>query len=245
MLYCVKNKSFFYQQYDKINWEHQDKTKINAFVSNFIIKEYILKKEGSSLSLFDIGFGIGFFFRLLYKGLGKHYKRIILEGCEPSSKNYNHYMKRPLQVRKAASLKVFNATFLETRTSTKFDFITCIYVFPHFVSDELKKTVTKIHSMLLENGRFILVVANQKYMEEKLRVKKDLFIENNTVELYGSRYREVLHYSDIPKIGKVIDYNREEAFYLDLFRRNGFRLAHKKDLNDSGFICTTFVFEKK
>ena len=37
----MKNKEFFYQQYDKINWENQEKTKINSFVNNFIIKEII------------------------------------------------------------------------------------------------------------------------------------------------------------------------------------------------------------
>ena len=58
----MKNKEFFYQQYDKINWENQEKTKINSFVNNFIIKEIILKKKGQDISIFDIGFGIGFFF---------------------------------------------------------------------------------------------------------------------------------------------------------------------------------------
>ncbi|MBN2053198.1 methyltransferase domain-containing protein [Candidatus Woesearchaeota archaeon] len=241
----MKNNNFFYQQYDKINWEKQEKTKINLFVNNFIIKEYLLKKKDSSISVFDIGFGIGFFFKLLYKSLGKRYKRIILEGCEPSSKNYHYYVKKPLRVRKTAIIKTFPETFLDTKTSTKFDFITCIYVFPHFVSNEIKKTAAKIHSMLSERGKFILVVANEKYLEEKLRAKKDLFIENNIIGLGGRKYKEILHYSDIPKIGKLIDYNREEAFYLHLFRSNGFELLEKKDLNDSGFICTVFVFEKK
>jgi len=54
-----------------------------------------------------------------------------------------------------------------------------------------------------------------------------------------------LHYSDIPEIGKIIDYNREENFYLDLLKNNGFELFSKKNLEDNGFICTVFVFLEK
>ena len=99
--------------------------------------------------------------------------------------------------------------------------------------------------MLEQDGKFILVVANETYIEEKLKSLKDLFIERNTVELDGKKYREILHYSDIPKIGKLIDYNREEQFYPSLFKKYGLELNIKKDLNDSGFICTVFVFKKK
>jgi hypothetical protein len=61
----------------------------------------------------------------------------------------------------------------------------------------------------------------------------------------GKSYKEVLHYTDIPEIGKVIDYNREEAFYFDLFSNNGFTLENKEDLNDNGFMCSLFVFQKR
>jgi hypothetical protein len=54
-----------------------------------------------------------------------------------------------------------------------------------------------------------------------------------------------LHYSEIPEVGTVIDYNREEKFYIDLFEKNNFILEKKKNLNDNGFICTIFVFSKK
>ena len=74
---------------------------------------------------------------------------------------------------------------------------------------------------------------------------KDLFIEENIVEYNNKKYEELLHYSDIPEIGKIIDYNREEKFYIDLFKNNGFKLVSKKDLDDKGFICTVFVFQKK
>ena len=35
----MKNKSFFYLQYNKINWENQEKTKINSNVNDFITKK--------------------------------------------------------------------------------------------------------------------------------------------------------------------------------------------------------------
>lgn len=241
----MKNKNFFYQQYDKIKWENQEKTKINSFVSNYIIKKIILKKKSSSIKIFDIGFGIGFFIKMLYSSLNKRYKDITFEGCEPSEKNYTYFIKKHLNFRKNVQLNTHNSTFLNTKTNEKFDFITAIYVFPHFVSDELDETAKKINLMLEQDGKFILVVANETYLEEKLKSMKDLFIERGFMEFNGKKYKEVLHYSDIPKIGKLIDYNREEQLYLDLFRKYGFELAQKKDLDDSGFICTVFVFQKR
>jgi len=241
----MKNKKFFYQQYEKINWENQEKTKINSFIYNFIIQKIILKKKGPSIKIFDIGFGIGFFMKMLYPYLVKHYRDITLEGCEPSDKNYRYFVsKKPLKTKKDVGLKIYNKTFLNTKTKEKFDFITAIYVFPHFSFDDLDRTFKKIYSILEEKGKFILVVAEEKYINEKLRTKKDLFIEKNFIELNGKKYKEVLHYSDIPKIGKLIDYNREERFYSDLFKKYGFKLSQKRDFDDSGFICTIFVFEK-
>jgi len=241
----MKNKEFFYQQYDKINWENQEKTKINSFVNNFIIKEIILKKKGQDISIFDIGFGIGFFFRMLSSHILKNYKNITLEGCEPSEKNYKYLaIKKPLKVKRDIKLKIYNKTFLDTKIDNHFDFITSIYVFPHFISDELEEIAKKIHSMLNKEGKFILVVADEKYLEKKLNDKKDLFLERGFIDFNGKKYKEVLHYSDIPKIGKVIDYNREEQFYIDLFKKYELKLVKKDNLDDNGFICTVFVFER-
>jgi len=236
----MKNKDFFYLQYDKINWQNQENTKINSFVNNFIIEKIISKEKSSKIRLFDMGFGIGFFIQELYKKFGE---KVILEGCEPSKKNYGFFSNSNF-IKKHKSVKIYNTSFLETPTKNKFNFITSIYVFPHFVSDELEITTKKINNMLEKNGRFILVVANEKYLEKKLSNMKDLFIEKNKISLNGKMYNEVLHYSDIPEIGKVIDYNREEKFYLDLFNANGFELEQKSDLDDKGFICTVFVFKK-
>ena len=242
----MKNKKFFYLQYDKINWENQEKTKINFLVNNFIIKEIISKNKGKTIRIFDIGFGIGFFIKMLYSELTKSYKNIVIEGCEPSLKNFNHFVKKkPLKVGNNIKLITHNKTFLEVQSDEKFDFVTAIYVFPYFTFDELEQTVKKIYSMLDKDGKLILVVANEKYLKEKLEDKRDLFIEKSAIYLNGRNYYEILHYSDIPKIGKVIDYNREERFYIDLFEKNGFKLNNKKDLDDNGFICTIFVFEKK
>ncbi len=242
----MKNKEFFYLQYNKINWENQEKTKINSLINNFIIKEIISKVKDKTIRIFDIGFGIGFFIKMLYAGLTKSHKNIVIDGCEPSLKNYDYFVKKkPLKVENNTKLRTYNKTFLEVQSNEKFDFITAVYVFPHFAFDELEQTVKKIYSMLDNGGKFILVVANEKYLKEKLEDKRDLFIEKNTIYLNGKNYEEILHYSDIPKIGKVIDYNREERFYIDLFDKNGFKLNNKKDLDDNGFICTVFVFEKK
>lgn len=241
----MKNKEFFYRQYDKLKWENQEKTKINSFIYNFIIKNIILKKKGSSIKIFDIGFGIGFFFRLLSKSLSNKYKEIVLEGCEPSNKNYKFFIKkRSLISGKNIKLKVHNKLFKEVKTKEKFDFITSIYTFTNFMLKDLEKAIKKVYPMLNKKGEFILVLADEKYLDEKLKTKKDLLIEKNIISLDSKKYNEVLHSVEIPKIGTIIDYDREEQYYVDLFKKNNFKLKQKKNLNDAGFICTMFVFEK-
>jgi len=240
----MKNKEFFYQQYEKINWENQEKTRINSFVNDFILKEIIVKITKPQIKIFDIGFGIGFFMKMASQYLNKKYKEVIIEGCEPSEKNYNYFIKGNREFITNNKIRTYKNAFLDIKKETKFDFITCIYVFPHFISEDLEPTAQKINKMLESNGKFVLVVANEKYLAGKLKSMKDLFIEKNIVDYNGKKYEEVLHYSDIPEIGKVIDYNREEKFYIDLFTKNGFKLSLKKDLDDNGFICTVFVFEK-
>ena len=244
VVFIMKNKDFFYLQYNKINWQNQEKTKINSFVNDFIIQNVILKKKGDKIKIFDIGFGIGFFLRVLQKNLSKFFKDIVIEGCEPSSKNYKNFKSKPFNM-KNLKLRTFDKAFLRVDTKTKFDFIISTYTFTAFIFDELEKSVKKINSMLNSDGKFILVVANEKYLEEKLKSQRDLFIEKNILKFDNKKYNEVLHYSKIPQIGTIIDYNREEKFYLDLFKKHGFDLDSKKDLDDNGFICTIFVFSKK
>jgi hypothetical protein len=182
---------------------------------------------------------------MLLHSLDKLYKNITIEGCDPSDKNYNYFLKNPPIIKKNIQLKTYKKTFQDVKTKEKFDFITAVYVFPHFGFEDLDKIAQKIHYMLNKKGEFILVVANEKYLEEKLKDKRDLFIEQNTLEMDGKGYNEVLHYSDIPKIGKVIDYNREEQFYIDLFKKHNLKLAQKKYLNDNSFICAVFTFKKE
>jgi len=169
----MKNKEFFYLQYDKVNWQNQEKTKINSFIYNFIIQNIVFKKKGDKIKIFDIGFGIGIFFQMLEKNLPKFFKNITLEGCEPSYKNYKNFQSKLLNLKKV-KLRTFNKTFLQTETNTKFDFLTSIYVSPHFAFDELKGVAKKISSMLNNEGKFILVVANEKYLE-KIKIKKGTF----------------------------------------------------------------------
>lgn len=240
-----KNKDFFYLQYNKINWKNQDKTKINEYINEYIIQNIISSRNGKELSIFDIGLGIGFFIEMVCKNMADKFESIIIEGCEPSVVNYKHFLKKRVKLLKPnISINTYEKKFLDTVTETKFDFVTAIYVFPHFLIEELEVVAQKIFSLLKEKGQFILVLANESYLKEKLDTEKDLFIESSSVIFGGKKYNEVLHYSDIPQIGKVIDYNREERFYLDLFSKNGFILKKREVLDDNGFICTLFVFEK-
>ncbi len=238
----MKNKEFFYRQYDKINWEKQEKTRINVNINDFILKEIISQSKNKTLKIFDIGFGIGIFFEQLQKLSNKY--SICAEGCEPSEKNYDYFSKNFKLKNKKLKLKTYRKSFFETITKSKYDFIVSVYSFPHILFGDLDATIKQIRSMLLPGGKFVLAVANEKYIKSKLKLKKDLFIESCLVKYKGKEYSEVLHYTDIPEIGKVIDYNRDEQLYLDLFKNNKFKLVSRKDFNDHGFICTIFVFGK-
>ncbi len=240
----MKNNDFFYLQYDKLNWPNQEKTKINSFVNNYIIENIISKKQWDIIKIFDIGFGIGFFLQMVLEKLYDQYKSIAMEGCEPSNKNYRHFTTKK-DISKHPKMHHFNSTFLQTTTKTKFDFMTAIYVFPHFPSEELDAVAQKIYDMLNKGGQFVLVVANEKFVEENIYTQKDLFIEKNIIELDWKEYKEILHYSKLPQIGTLIDYNRDEDYYLNLFKKYGFSIKSKEDLDDNGFICSVFAFEKE
>lgn len=242
----IKNKDFFYLQYNKIDWKNQEKTKINSFTNDYIIRNIILNHKSDNISIFDIGFGIGFFFKMLLAALSGKYKNILIEGCEPSRVNYDYFLKKkPKKLPAGVIINTYKKTIQDTETSNKFDFVTAICVFLDFPSEDLENVVKKSRLMLKSGGKFILVLADERYIENKLKTEKDLFIEARNITYNSRQYKECLHYTDIPKIGKVIDLDREEAFYLDLFKNNGLGLVCKENLNDSDFIYTLFVFEKK
>jgi SAM-dependent methyltransferase len=238
-----KNKDFFHLQYDKINWKNQDKTKINQKINEKIIEYIFSVHRERNISLFDIGFGIGFFVREFVRKGKDVYRSIYVEGCEPSKKNFYFFEKKYLErLKKYADVQVSQETFQHVHTKQTFDFVTATYVFPHFLSEDLESVVDNIKNILKMGGKFILVLADEEYLKEKLSQERDLFIEKSEVEHNGKVYYEILHYSDIPKIGKVIDYNREEKFYIDLFESKGFSLEKKEKVNDSGFVGVFFVF---
>jgi len=233
----MKNRNFFFQQYDKINWANQDKTHLNVAVNQFVIDE-IISKTPAPFKLFDIGSGIGFFIGMLKEKYGDS---IEIKGCEPSKKSYNYFAKSAISKIKTT---IHPDSFQDFKTDEKFDFITAIYVFPHFIEADLGKVAQKIAGMLNENGKLIIVVSNEEYLRKKLEIKKDLFIEKNIIEFKGKEYKEYLHYVEIPDMGTVIDYDREEDYYKDLLEDNNLKLVKKDKINSDEYICTIFTFEK-
>lgn len=234
----MKNPDFFYEQYDKINWSNQDKTHLNVAVNKFVIDE-ILSQKLLPFSVFDIGSGIGFFIRMLKEKWGDS---ILIEGCEPSKKSYAHFQKSDIS---KANVKIYPDTFQKVEVKNKFDFITAIYVFPHFIEADLPNIARKISSMLKDGGRLVMVVSNEEYLRRKLDTKKDLFIEQNTIEFKGKQYQEYLHYVEIPDMGTVIDYDREENYYEDILKDSDLSLVKKDKMNSDEYVCTIFTFEKK
>ncbi len=235
----MKNPDFFFQQYDKINWVNQENTHLNLSVNQSIIDNILSKKE-TPFSLFDIGSGIGFFIGMIKDkyGEGAH-----IEGCEPSKKSYDYFTNKSSFNKE--NVIIYPETLQNLKIDKKFDFITAIYVFPHFVEADLVAVTQKITSMLNENGQLIIVVSNEEYLRNKLETKRDLFIEKNDIEFKGKEYKEYLHYVEIPGMGTVIDYDREEDYYKDLLEDNGLKLVKKDKLSSDEYICTVFTFEKK
>ncbi len=240
-----KDKDSLYVQYDKIKWKNQEKTKLNYLINNKIIEDLASDHEMDEISVYDIGFGIGYFIKMLYYSLAKKYKKIIIEGCEPSIANYEYFLKKNhLKIRPGDLVEVTRERYQSVEVNRKFDYITAIYILTNIVFEELDIFAKKAYSMLENGGKFILVVPEEKYITTKINLNKDLFIDSRTIELDNKKYWEVHNYSIVPKIGKLLNYNREERFYVDLFKKNGLELMRKENLDDSGFICTYFTFEK-
>ena len=233
----MKNSDFFFQQYDKIDWTNQDKTHINESVNRFVIDEISSKKD-APFKLFDIGSGIGFFIRMLKQ---KYADGIQIFGCEPSKKSYDYFIKKSLDM---SNVVIYPTSFQDFKTKDKFDFVTAIYVFPHFVEKDLVQVIKKIFGMLKLGGEFIIVVSNEEYLRKKLETKKDLFIEKNVVKYKNKEYKEYLHYVEIPEMGTVIDYDREEDYYRDLIEDNGLKLIKKDKIKSDEYVCTIFTFKK-
>ncbi len=109
---------------------------------------------------------------------------------------------------------------------------------------QMNDVVAKIRSILKKSGQFIMAVGNEDFLNEKLAHQPDKLIKTNTITYDGKTYREIFHYSYIPKIGSIVDCNREENYYLDLFAKHEFKLDTRALINDCGFICTLLVFSK-
>jgi len=73
----MKDKNSLYLQYNKLAWKKQEKTKINLPINSYIIDHIFLDRRGSSIGIFDIGFGVGFFIKnalpKLKKELSEYY----------------------------------------------------------------------------------------------------------------------------------------------------------------------------
>lgn len=241
----MQRNDFFYLQYNDLNWSHQAQSDMNGFINDFIIDEVILADDNLPLKVFDIGFGIGAFIRRLVLKTNQT-SGLLIEGCEPSNKNYNQFNAAPLQVRSGVTLKTHNTVFLDVDTPNRFDLITAIYVFPHIPFEELEPTVEKIHAMLEPGGRFVMVVVNEGYLKSNLDSGNGVYtlVHQVEIELGGTTYTEYLHYTDLPGVGRILDYNRESEFYRRLFDKKGLQLVLERDLDDSGYTCTSFVFRK-
>ncbi len=166
---------------------------------------------------------------------------IRIAGCEPSRKSYDYFARSNID---KSNIAIHQNTFQSLKVDETFDFVTAVYVFPHFVEADLSSVARKISEMLNAGGKFVMVVSNEEYLRNKLETKKDLFIEKNTIEFKGREYNEYLHYVEIPEMGTVIDYDREEDYYKDLLEDNGLKLVKKDKMHSDEYICTIFTFEK-
>lgn len=242
----MKNKDFFYLQYNKVDWFNQEITLINKKINEYIIKiilDIINKFNNKSILLLDIWFWTGFFISMLYESLINKNINFYIHWCEPSEKNFNFFKVKSWNFDNK-KIVIQNSTILNFQTNQKFDFITSIYVFPHILFEDLELTLSKIYSILNSWWYFAIVIANYSYVEKKLSDEKDLFIEKNDIEYNKEIFTEILHYSDIPEIWKIIDFNREEKLYELLFHKVWFYTEKKEIINDNWFLATLFLLKK-
>lgn len=237
-----QNERFFYHQYDRIDWEKQKDTGLNLGVNEELLRIIKERHRHSALYLFDIGYGIGFFLQMCCEEISDDYESIHIEGDEPSKQNYEYY-EANRSVPDDITVQTHRQPFLETKTDKSFDVLTSTYVFTHLTQDQLQPAAQKIQEMLRPGGTFLLTVANEAYLQQKLRDDEDLLIQTNKLCLSGETYEEYLHYTEIPEIGNVVDLNREEGFYKHLFEESGLRLCRKEVVDDDGFIASIFIFE--
>jgi cyclopropane fatty-acyl-phospholipid synthase-like methyltransferase len=100
--------------------------------------------------------------------INKFGQDISISGCEPADKSYNYFIEN----NNFENVKVYNETFQNIKIDKRFDVITAIYVFPHFIESDLIPVIKKIYEMLNDNGKFIMVVSNEVYLRNKLDTHK-------------------------------------------------------------------------
>lgn len=232
-----------YEQYNNLNWENQDITGLHAAVYQSIIDFILNNHADSEVSLFDMGFGTGVFLQNLIQVLPNKYSQILLEGCEPS-KSYDSF-KSPDN--SGVKVKLYKKEFLDFDYENKFNFLTSVYVMVHFKFDELESVIKKIKTMLKSGGFFIFVVASEGHFNNTGTVVKlenffDL-IESTDIEYNNKTYKEFFTKVNIPGIGEVYDYNREESLYVDMFKQNGFTLDKKIEVEE-GIFTNSILFLK-
>lgn len=239
------NGDFAYKQYERLSWENQDKTGTNSLIIEDIVRNIVSKKAGEEINIFDMGFGVGSFLKKASDRLSRHFKSIRIRGCEPCVKHYEYF--KNLNFRPAANVKIEteNSAFENIEINEKYDWLTAIYVFPHIHFEKMEATAQKISGALRDDGRLALVVANENYIRNKIKANSDLLIDKKSIEYNGKLYDEYLHYSELPDIGAIIDYNRDERLYADIFSAAGLELSAKIEINENGFISTIFEFLKK
>ncbi len=232
----------FYQQYDAVEWSAQMGTHLNRKIYERIIA-HIKKNPSTELSLFDMGFGVGYFLSMLYDAFKDKYNHLLLAGCEPARKSYDYFVTHapPASENK---LSLSNDAFLEVHNEQKFDFVTAIYVLPNFSEELMPSVVRKICSLLKSEGEFIFATTQFQFIEQAIsrhpsRVLKDAHFEYN-----GSLYRETLHWTELPGVGRIKDYNRERRYYLDLFKNGDFDLLQIEEFESDGFPTEIYYFQK-
>ncbi len=180
---------------------------------------------------------------MFYANMSDKYQKIHLEGCEPSETSYSYFVDT---YGSTIPVKAHPTDFLNVETSHRFDVVVAVYVLPHILFEDLREVAQKIHRTLNKGGRFYTVVTSETSFKAD-KNDKDLFniVEHNTLQYENGVYEEFLHKSFLPEIGYVLDYNRDEKLYIDLFLSNGFVLDKKQELDDGYFLNSLLVFQKQ
>ena len=219
--------------YQNLTVNNKNFLKRFSHIKRFIEASKLLNefKSKSEMSLIDYGSGNGFFLKFLFDEKFK----LKLSAYEPIKKQLNE-MDELFKTYNVRNIQIYDDV---KKINNKFDIITCFETLEHFNSENQKKMLLQIKSLLKTNGAIILsvpievyisgffkiilrIIMKQKHDGTKIsNIFKTLFgIKINRHKISDKKYIEShmgFYYFDLIKIIRDLDFEILEKKYSPFF----------------------------